>query len=121
MHPFLLSRSFLRPGLLLVFAAFVFATVTAGAAETATPTEPKIAAVILSPDEAVQKELEELDRLLVVNPKFEEILRANIDRLEAEEFRKAFPDVDVLLTQKPALLPAQIGRASCRERVFSQV
>jgi len=102
----MLSRSFLRPGFFPVFAAFVFAAATVGAAEPVAPAEPKIAAVILSPDEAVQKELEELDRLLVVNPKFEEILRANIDRLEAEAFRKAFPDVDVLLTQKPGLVPA---------------
>jgi len=102
----MLSRSFLRPGFFLVFAALVFAVVAGGAAEPATPAEPKIATVILSPDESVHKELEELDRLLVVNPKVEEILRANIDRLEAEEFRKAFPDVDVLLTQKPGLVPA---------------
>ena len=102
----MLSRSFLKPAFFLAAIALVSAAVTVGAAEPAAPAEPKIAAVILSPDEAVQKELEELDRILIVNPKFEEILRANIDRIEAEEFRKTFPDVDALLTQKPGLVPA---------------
>lgn len=96
----------LQPVLFLGAIALVAMTAAIGAAQPALPVEPKIAAVILSPDEAVQKELIELDRILVVNPKFEVILRANIDRIEAEEFRKAFPDVDALLTQKPGLIPA---------------
>ena len=106
MHPSILNRSFLRPAIFLAAIALIATAATAGAAEPAPAAQPGIATVILSPDEAVQKELKELDRILDVNPKFEEILRTNIDRIEEPEFRKTFPDVDALLAQQPGLVPA---------------
>ena len=70
MHPSILNRSFLRPAIFLAAIALIAPAATAGAAEPAPAAQPRIATVILSPDEAVQKELKELDRILDVNPKF---------------------------------------------------
>jgi hypothetical protein len=79
---------------------------TLAAAEPTPPAAPKVAVPIVSSDEAVKKELMELDRVLDANPKFEEILRKNIDQLEQEAFRKNNPDIDVLIKQQPGIVLA---------------
>jgi hypothetical protein len=67
---------------------------------------PQISVPIVSTDETVKKTLLELDRILDENPMFEEVLRNNIDRLNEEEFRKSNPEIDLLLQQKPEIVPA---------------
>jgi hypothetical protein len=80
---------------------------TLAAAGRTPPAAPEVAVPIISSDEAVQKELLELDRLLdASNLKVEETLRQNIDQLGDEKFRKSNPDIDVLLKQRPGIVPA---------------
>ena len=64
------------------------------------------AQVIISTDETVQRELLDLDRLLDTNPKLEETLRTNMDRLNDETFRKQNPEVDALIKRKPGVVRA---------------
>jgi hypothetical protein len=61
---------------------------------------------IISADATVQKELLDLDRLLETNPKLEETLRTNMDRLNDEAFRKQNPEVDALIKRKPGVVRA---------------
>jgi len=67
---------------------------------------PQIEVPIISMDEAVQKELINLDRLLDSNPKLEEKLRTNLDQLTLDTFRAQNPDVDALLKRQPGLVRA---------------
>ncbi len=109
MHPSLrLPSSLLKPTFFLAAFLMLPAGVALQAAESAPAPAPaaKIAAPIVSSDEAVQKTLEKLDQTLEANPKFEEILRQNIDQLAEEGFRQSHPDVDVLLKQQPGIIPA---------------
>lgn len=61
---------------------------------------------IISVDAGVQKDLQNLDRLLVTNPALEEKLRANVDQLTQEKFRVENPDIDALLKKQPGLVKA---------------
>lgn len=94
----------------LGFMAVIALASTAATLATAEPTPPaapEVTVPIVSSDEAVQKELRELDRLLdTSNLKVEETLRQNIDRLGDEKFRQSHPDIDVLLKQRPGIVPA---------------
>lgn len=67
---------------------------------------PPIEVPIVSMDESVQRELINLDRLLDSNPKLEETLRTNLDRLTQDTFRAQNPDVDALLKRQPGLVRA---------------
>lgn len=85
----------------------VSAVATLNAAEVTPPVAPRSATPIITSDEAVQKNLVALDRLLdVSNPKLEETLRKNIDQLDAGEFRKTNPEIDVVLTEQPWIVSA---------------
>jgi len=92
-----ISRRFL-PGL----AAGLVFTLPLPAAESAVHVEVPI----ISVDAGVQKDLQNLDRLLVTNPALEEKLRANVDQLTQETFRVENPDIDALLKQQPDLVRA---------------
>jgi len=61
---------------------------------------------IISADETVQNELLNLDRLLETNPKLEETLRNNIDRLSDDAFRQQHPEVDALIKRRPGVVRA---------------
>jgi hypothetical protein len=67
---------------------------------------PDIPTPIISADDAVQKELLTLDRLLDTNPKLEETLRNNLDQLTEQAFRAKNPEVDALLKRQPNLARA---------------
>jgi hypothetical protein len=70
------------------------------------PVEAASPVPIISADATVQKELLNLDRLLETNPKLEETLRNNIDRLSDETFRKQNPEVDALIKRQPGVVRA---------------
>ena len=96
-----------KPAFFGALIALISAAATLNAAEVTPPAAPRSATPIISADETVQKNLVALDRLLdVSNPKLEEILRKNIDQLEAEEFRKANPEIDVVLKEQSWIVPA---------------
>ncbi|MES2695384.1 MAG: hypothetical protein V4773_18045 [Verrucomicrobiota bacterium] len=61
---------------------------------------------IISLDETIQKDLLNLDRLLDTNPKLEEELRTNADRLTESVFRAQNPEIDALLKRQPGLVKA---------------
>ena len=62
--------------------------------------------VSISPDAAVQKALDDLDRVLNTDAKLEEALRTNLDRLSEQSFRAENPAVDALLKKQPDLVKA---------------
>lgn len=65
--------------------------------------DEKVEVPIISLDTTVQKDLLNLDRLLDSNPKLEEELRNNVDRLTESAFRVQNPDIDALLKKQPGL------------------
>jgi hypothetical protein len=93
-----------RVNVLLAFLAPV-AFLTASFAADPAPGDGQPVPII-SADETVQKELLDLDRLLETNPKLEETLRTNMDRLTDETFRKQNPEVDALIKRKPGVVRA---------------
>lgn len=96
----------IRPDFLRLAVALVSTVATLAAGDSVPPATPKVAVPVVSSDEAVQKELAELDRRLDSNPKLTEILSENLDRLTQESFRKSNPAIDVLLKQQPGIIPA---------------
>jgi hypothetical protein len=89
------SRVRLRAFALL--AALLIATPAALAADDKSEVQ------IISMDEAVQKELVKLNQTLDANPKLEEELRNNVDRLTETMYRQQNPAIDALLKQQPNL------------------
>jgi len=107
MNPFIRCSIFpSRLASLGVVIALASAAVLLAADDPTPPAAPKARVLILSSDEAVQKNLQDLDQLLEANPKFEEILRNNVDQLEQAEFRRSNPDLDLVLQQKPGIVYA---------------
>ena len=84
----------------------MLAGVAPGFAAESAATDEKAPVPIVSTDEAVQKELLSLDRILETNPKLEETLRNNLDHLTDQTFREKNPEVDALLKRQPGLVPA---------------
>jgi hypothetical protein len=64
------------------------------------------APIILSTDEMVKVELLNLDKVLESNPALEEKLRVDIDQILDAKYRANNPDVDTLLKNRPAVVPA---------------
>ena len=95
-----LPRSFLRSQLrvLRLFSALGAVTALGLAADTEKPEVH-----IVSMDDAVQKELLKLNQSLDANPKLEEALRNNVDRLTDSVVRAQNPDLDALLKRQPDL------------------
>src|SRR4051812_3167365 len=89
--------------LLAIFAPLAFLTASFAADSATSEAQP---VPIISADETVQKELLDLDRLLETNPKLEETLRNNMDRLTDDTFRKQNPEVDALIKRKPGMVRA---------------
>jgi hypothetical protein len=75
-------------------------------ADSTPPATDKVAVAIVSTDETVRKELLELDQRLLANPKLEEALSNNLDRLTEASFLKNNPDVATLVKQQPGAVPA---------------
>ena len=102
------KRSLSFPSQLGFLAAIALASVAASlvAADATPPGAPQVATPIVSSDEATQKNLADLDRLLDSSDlKFEETLRKNVDQLEAAEFRSSNPEIDVVLKERPWIAP----------------
>lgn len=97
--PVLLPLS--RPA--FVFAASLLGLLPAATrgADAADAAKPPVA--VVSTDESVQKELAALDKALDLNPKLEEQISANIDRLNDEAFRAKNPEIDQLIKLNPGL------------------
>ena len=83
-------------------SVFALAGAVCGAADQPTSIE-KTEVPIISMDEAVQKELLKLNQVLDANPKLEEQLRANVDRLTDSVVRAQHPELDALLKRQPDL------------------
>jgi hypothetical protein len=84
----------------------LLALLNASFAADPAPADAMASLPIISADATVQKELLDLDRLLDTNPKLEEALRNNMDRLNDETFRKQNPEVDALIKRKPGVVRA---------------
>lgn len=86
-------------------AALVFvAPLMVGAADA--PPAVKAPVPVFSLDENVRNQLLELDRRLEADPKLEQKLTENVDKLTDEAFRKNNPDIDRLLQQQPQVVAA---------------
>lgn len=100
----MLLRSSLR--LRLAISSLTLALLAAAPAAVAADSSASAEVPIVSTDESVQKELLNLDRLLDTNPKLEEALRTNVDKLTQDTFRAQNPEVDALLKKQPGLVRA---------------
>lgn len=98
------SASFWSKTLVALLAPIALLSVSRAAEEVTVEVTTPVP--IVSADETVQRELLNLDRLLDTNPKLEEALRGNIDRLTDETFRKQNPDVDALIKRQPGIVRA---------------
>lgn len=100
------SRRWLRPAVSIGSLAAMLLATSLSAAESTTPDSASVDIPIVSVDAAIQKELVSLDRLLETNPKLEETLRNNVDKLTEQTFRAQNPEVDALLKRQPGLVRA---------------
>ncbi|MBI5691023.1 MAG: hypothetical protein HZC55_13125 [Verrucomicrobia bacterium] len=97
-------RSF--TGLLRLPLGLCFAINLCSASGPAPPGISRITDAILTTDETVRRELVELDRLLDSKPALEDVLRTSIDRMDDERFRRSMPEIEILLIQRPGIVPA---------------
>jgi hypothetical protein len=104
------SRRLSRPARtltpLLAALALVIASAVRGQTDTSKTAAKPVAVPIVTTDPSAQKALEELNQTLDSDPKLDALMSKHIDELTDAEFRQNNPSVDILLKQKPEILPA---------------